>query len=176
MHRAFRPDLTEIANMPKKKVDIEAKSVTIEFENGETRTLALSDLSEAMVIRAALHGLSQKMGDSYAGAKDEPDPVAFSIASVSDVVKALIAGDWRAATTGTGGSRVSDLAKAVAEVTGKPIEEIVETLAEMSDDQKKPIKDNPHVKAALTRIKAQAAMERAQKAAAATKDAPALAL
>jgi hypothetical protein len=64
----------------------------------------------------------------------------------------------------------------VAQVTGKPIEEVVETLAEMSDEQKKPIKDNPHVKAALTAIKAQAAMERAQKAAAATKDAPALAL
>jgi hypothetical protein len=162
--------------MPKKIVDIENKLVTIEFENGEKRSLALSELNEATIVRAALHGLSQKMGDSYAGAKDEPDPVAFSIASVDDVRKALLNGDWRAATTGTGGSRVSDLAKAVAQVTGKPLEEVVETLAEMSDEQKKPIKDNPHVKAALAQIKAAAAAERATKALSAVKDAPALSL
>lgn len=142
--------------------------IRIEFDDHKADApsfsdIMLSELPAHIVARALAHGVSQKAGDSYAGAKDEPDPVAFAKASVADVFKALRAGDWRTATIGTGGSRVSDFAKAVAAVTGKPIEEVMATLAEMTDEQKKPIKDNPAVKAALANIKAEAAIAKAAK-------------
>jgi hypothetical protein len=154
------------ANMPKKIVNVEAQSVSFEFEDKSVLTIALSELSPATVIRAALHGISQKGGDSYAGAKDEADPIAFAKAQVADVIRNLQAGDWRAASTGSGGSRISDLAKALAAATGKPVEEIHESLAEATDEQKKEFAKIPKVAAHLQRIKAEKAIERANKAAA----------
>jgi len=145
--------------------DAVAAGVRIEFEDGSKQEILLSQLSPATLARAAAHGVSQKAGDSYAGAKDEPDPKAFSIAAVADVFKNLLAGDWRAATIGSGGSRVSDFARAVAAISGKPLDEVVATLAEMTEEQQKPIRDNAAVKARLAEIKAENAIKRATAAA-----------
>ena len=152
--------------------------IRIEFDDHKAdapsfNQILLSELPASIVARALAHGVSQKAGDSYAGAKDEPDPVAFAKSSVEDVFKALRAGAWRTASIGTGGSRVSDFAKAVAAVTGKDVAEVMATLAEMSDEQQKPIRANPAVKAALANIKAESAIARAAKLAESAKNAPA---
>ena len=47
----------------------EATGVRFTFDNGETFPADLHALPEAMIYRLAVHGLSQKLGDSYAGAK-----------------------------------------------------------------------------------------------------------
>lgn len=58
----------------KKSVDMEAGCVVINFED-QVEKYKLNDLSEVMIKRLALHGLSQKLGDSYANASaDGSDP------------------------------------------------------------------------------------------------------
>lgn len=151
--------------MTKKLVSIENESVTITFDDGESVTLATADISTEMQVRAMLHGLSQKLGDSYAGAASEADPLAYAKSAVADVIANLKAGDWRAATTGTGGSRVSDLALALAELQGIDIAQAVEALAESTDEQKDTLRKHPRVAAVMARIKAAKAAERAAKAA-----------
>ena len=51
----------------KKKIDVEAKTVTFTFEDDSTQVLELGNLTPEMQTQLALHGLSQKAGDSYAG-------------------------------------------------------------------------------------------------------------
>ena len=61
-----------------------------EGEVGEKFTFDLSKVSPDNVIRLALHGASQKIGDSYAGAKDSgEDPVAYAKAAIADTIKQL---------------------------------------------------------------------------------------
>ena len=73
-----------------------AYGARFDFVNGETRTVLLSDV-EAIMAYAACHGLVQKIGDEWAGAKD----AAGNAAGVDDVVliadeiiERLTRGDW----------------------------------------------------------------------------------
>ena len=50
----------------KKTVDVEQGVLVIEIA-GEKKVYQLNDLNEIVMLRAALHGLSQKLGDSCAG-------------------------------------------------------------------------------------------------------------
>ena len=76
-------------NRVKKSVNMENELVTFAFEN-ETVEFKLADLSAEMVTRLALHGLSQKLGDSYADSTKVTDPQ--SAASV--VWENLLEGNW----------------------------------------------------------------------------------
>jgi hypothetical protein len=131
--------------------------VTITFENGETLTVKLTDLSEDIVQQLALHGLSQKLGDSYSGETELP--VAKGKAQA--VADRLRAGDWRAVGEGGGGGRITDLATALATVTGKTLEEAVGVIENMTKEQKKELRKHPAINTETKRI----AFERAQKAA-----------
>lgn len=76
-------------NRVKKSVNVEKELVAFAFES-ETVEFRLADLSEEMVKRLALHGLSQKLGDSYADSTKVTDPQ--SAASV--VWENLLEGSW----------------------------------------------------------------------------------
>lgn len=146
--------------------------VGIDFENGEHLTVKLTQCSEEIVRRLALHGLSQKLGDSYAGAEADE---AYGLAE--NVAQRLIAGDWQAARASGGGtSRVSALVEALATATGKTIDEALAVIKEMSDDQKKQLRAHPSVTSELAKIAATKAAAKAEKAAVAAQDAPALEL
>jgi hypothetical protein len=48
----------------------------------------LSKVNEETLLRLALHGASQKIGDSYAGAKDSgEDPIAYADAAVRETIQ-----------------------------------------------------------------------------------------
>ena len=141
--------------MVDKVINVEAQTVSFKFEDETVQTVEVSKLDPAMVVRLVLHGISQKCGDSYAGANKEPNPLAFAKASVAEVIKQLFANEWRAPRSGDGGPRVSDLALAVARVTGKTIEEIVGLLDVMEDEEKKVLRAKPKVALALNTIKAE---------------------
>lgn len=139
----------------KKSVELEARTVTFQTvdDNGKVAREAVFDLSkvsEDILIRLALHGASQKIGDSYSGAGDEADPVAYAESAIDDTIAQLYAGDWR--VSGTGGPRVSDLAKALSRINGKPVEENQTSLAAASDEQKKAMRKHPKVALALAEI------------------------
>jgi len=54
------------ARKMKKTVDVEQGVLVIEIA-GKKEIYQLNDLNETVMLRAALHGLSQKLGDSCAG-------------------------------------------------------------------------------------------------------------
>ena len=155
--------------MPKKHVDVDARAVTILFEDDRTVVINLDDLSDDMVRRAALHGLSQKLGDSYAGAKtateDGADPVSWSFEQADDMATRIKAGEWaapRAAGTGTA-SAPSILAEAVAMATGKDVADVIKVLADATKEQKTALRKNPAVAKAIAEVKAKREAAKAAK-------------
>jgi hypothetical protein len=149
--------------MPKKLVDIEAGTVVFSFEDGSSQTFELAK-AEAVIRHLALHGASQKIGDSYAGAGEEADPVAYAKAAVADLIGRLYAGDWRQASAG-GTKRASLLVLAFAEISGQSIEAATEYVEGLADEEKKALNGKPKIKAVVARIKAERAMAAAERAA-----------
>jgi len=144
----------------KKAIDIEAQTVSLTFENGNTLICALADLSPETVVQLALHGLSQKEGDSYAGNKDQAEVLA------GNVWDNLTDGNW--SVRGEGGPRVTQLVRALVMRLAAEGKEITESdaatkVAEFDDDKKKALT------AALTAELAQIKSADAQRAAEAAK-------
>lgn len=147
--------------------------VEILFESGEVVAVELSALAPEIVTKLALHGLSQKIGDSYAGAElNEAHELAGS------VVERLTAGEWTQAREGGGVSRVSMLVEALAAATGKTSDEALEVVKGMSEDQRKELKKHPAIAKEMATIAAERAVAKAAAAekAAAASDVPALTL
>jgi hypothetical protein len=151
--------------MPKKAVNVEAGSVVFAFEDKSEQTFTLSKVSEEIAARLALHGASQKIGDSYAGAADEADPVAFAKAQVAGVIQQLYDGNW--SSGGGGRGTVPTLVIAFAEFSKMELDKAGELIEAMSDDEKKALAKKPKLVAILARIRLERAQVAAQKAQAA---------
>lgn len=70
--------------------------VQFDFRNGETRTVLLSEV-EGIMAYAACHGLIQKIGDEWAGAKDaagQPAGIDDIVLIADEIINRLKAGDW----------------------------------------------------------------------------------
>lgn len=83
----------------KKVINLEEQTVTWTFGNGAVRSISLDDLNEATQTHAALHGLSQKGGDSYASAGGD---YAFAVAALDTTLGNLRAGVFNNVRTGDG--------------------------------------------------------------------------
>lgn len=136
-------------------------AVTIRFPDDTEETLKLSEAkgmtsefvtqlveSVPVAVRSIIHGWSQKVGDSYAGAaKAEAGgetPLAFAKRRVAEVMTQIRNGEWRVTTEG--GPRVTELAKGLARATGNTVEEAVQALADKQaelDNEEKKKADNP---------------------------------
>lgn len=139
--------------------------IQFKFEDSTEQTVDLNSLSDEVKFRLMVHGASQKIGDSYAGAKSEPKPVDFAKTSVAETIKQLIDGLWR--VTSPGGPRVTDLAIAYATVMGETQENAVELIGTLTDEEVKALRNKPKIKAALLGIAAKRATEKAAAAQAA---------
>lgn len=135
------------------------------FEDNTVQTIDVNALNDDTKFRALVHGISQKVGDSYAGAKAEENPLAFAKESAAATIAQILNGDWRAASTG-GGPRVTDLAVAFSRVTGKTVEECVEYIGTLDDAQTKDLRGRAKIKAELAKIAAEKAVAKANKLAA----------
>lgn len=132
----------------------------------EVITFDLSKVDTNTLIRLALHGASQKIGDSYAGAKESgEDPIKYAKEAVSETIDQLYQGKWSVTRTGSGAPRVSILVLAYAKVKGITEDAALEVLADLSDDDKKELQKNKKIAAAIAQIRADQAAERAKKAA-----------
>jgi len=156
----------------------EAKpGVIFTLPDGKQFAIALGDLPPTVVTRLAVHGLSQKIGDSYAGASEAESPLAYARGAIEETIKQLLAGDWRVAAAG-GGPRATLLARALARVTGKALEDSIGVVDNLTDDAKKELRANPAIKASTAAIKLEdqaAQAEKLKKVAAAGGDATGLA-
>ena len=156
----------------KKIVNDEAQTVTFDFGDGaEPIVVRLSEMPAEIVTRLALHGISQKVGDSYASAAKAVDegeadsPEAYARQRVTDVTGLLKSGDWAAAREGAGVTRVNLLVEAYARVKDCDIEQALRVIDSLDEDQTKAARKHPAIAAAMKVIKA----ERAAKAAEAAK-------
>ena len=135
-------------------------------------TFDVTKCSDDIRARLALHGASQKIGDSYAGAGKAEDPIAYAEEAINETIAQLYAGEWRQ-TGGGAGPKISDLAIALANATGNTQEEAQELVDSLTDEEKKAYRANPRVKLELDKLRiarAQAALKRAQEAVEANTD------
>lgn len=131
------------------------KAVTFEFANDTSIVARLDDLPEDIVRRLAVHGLSQKIGDSYASASN----VAEAIERAQDTLDMLVGGDWSVGRESTGGI----LAEALARATGQELDECQRLLKGMDEDAKKELKKHDSIAAALAAITSERAAAKADK-------------
>jgi len=78
---------TRIASV---SVDAEAGTLRFVFAHGATLSVSLSDFTSEIRHRLAIHGLEQKIRDSYAGASSPDEAYGFA----SKVLDALKSGQW----------------------------------------------------------------------------------
>lgn len=149
-----------MSTVKKAKVAIEGNVLTILFAHGEELTVNAAELPNNIKEACLMHGIKQKVCDSYAGCETPEE----ALERASGVVQALSAGDWSTRVAGEGGTRVTQLARALAMVTGRTLEEAVEVVSEMNDEVKKTLGANPEIKQAIAEIQAQKAREAAEAA------------
>jgi hypothetical protein len=137
-----------MAKIANKRMDLEAQTVTIEFTDGRFVEIPLAALTPEIVLHSALHGLWQKLGDSYAGAKGD---VELAYAQCRTVADQLLDGNWNSPTRiGDGGQVFRDLVEVLVELAkarGEEIsrEEIKGLLKDLDKKQLAEIKKDPQV-------------------------------
>jgi hypothetical protein len=130
-----------------KTSSLDGMSVTLDFRNGETRVFTLPP---AMVNQFALHGAEQKLGDEIAGLKEIDDAVM----AVDELIDRLYNGEWGVKREASGMAGTSVLARALVEVTGKPIEKIKEFLKAKTQAEKIALRADARIKAVVDRLEA----------------------
>lgn len=147
-----------------REYNIEAGSVKFTFDDGSSRTFYLSDYPEAMYRPLMLNGLSQKLADKYAGAKEAvasgkfPTKAAYQKAMTTAVHESLKAGAWR--MVAERGESSSLILEAVSRAFGIDLATAQERWDGFTDEQKAKVKANPKVQKAVTEIKIERLNER----------------
>lgn len=157
-----------------KDYDPETGVASFDFGNGKSLRVDVSELNEEIRTRLMFHGLLQKVGDSYAGAKGD---YAKALESAQSVIDQLKSGEWRAARgEGGTGPRLGELAEALARIKGVTVEEAraaVDAAAALdgTEEQKaagaeklKAWRAHPQIKAAIAQNRAVKAQREAQEA------------
>lgn len=121
--------------------------VRLDFVNGETRTFTLPT---ELVAKFALHGAEQKLGDEIAGIDDVED----CIMAVDELTERLSKGEWAAKRESSGMAGTSVLAKALVELTGKPIDQIKTFLSAKTQAEKVALRGNAQLKPIIDRLEA----------------------
>lgn len=148
-----------------KKVLLDSHAgVQFDFADGRSITVKVTDLNDDIRAQAMVHGISQKVGDSYASAEDVEEAYDAATATVTS----LLDGKWTTRTPGEGAG-VTMVTEALFRVTspeGHTMEQCAQIIENMDDDQIEGLKKLPPVKAALDAIRAERAVERAKKSSA----------
>jgi hypothetical protein len=118
--------------------------ITFNWADETSTKVAFADFSDAMNTRATQHGYSQKLGDSYSGAKS----IGEAKACFNSVLNGLLGDDWNQGGGSTGGIMVEALAK----VAGATFEEALEAWNGYDDDKRKALAKDPQVKLAKAEI------------------------
>lgn len=138
-----------------------------EFANGNSYAVQLGDFPEAVLRSATWHGLAQKMGDEYSGAKS-PDEAEEAFLNVRE---RLMAGDW-VTERQAAGPRISLVLEAVMtayQEAGKPLDAAaIEERREGLKDAavRKAALEHPAINAVYLRLQAERAAKKAAFAAA----------
>ena len=119
--------------------------------------IVLTGFSDDILERATLHGLSQKLGDSYSGAAGD---VTKAKAALIETLDALRAGDWN--RKGGGFSSGGIWVEALARAAGEDVEKALAVWNEADDDMKKAFKKDERIKLAKAEIELERAKAKAE--------------
>ena len=141
--------------------DLGGKPSTVVFAlgNGTKLELNLKDVSEETYLQLALHGLSQKVGDSTSSLSKDRD-FSGAYAAMQQVVDNLRNGVW----SNRAGSSTSDLVTAIARILKLSEEEAQSKVDKATEEQILAIKKNPQIKEVITKLQAERAKEAAKAA------------
>lgn len=149
-----------------KSANAETGDYEFHFGNGHTIKGNIKDFSHEIQRELLMHGLLQKVGDSYSGAKGD---FAKAIESAQGVVDQLREGKWTAGRVAAErGPKIGELVEAVARLQKKPVAEVAAILEKADDGKRKALRSHPAVKAAIAAIRAEKAAAAAEKAGAVT--------
>ena len=124
------------------------------FADGTKLTVELNDMSDSILARLTVHGLLQKIGDSYSGISNVKDAITAAEATINSLIK----GDW--STRGEVGGMLLDAL--IEYFKGKQTEEEVRRkFQDMLPEDKAALKKHPKIKVIMARL----ALERADAAA-----------
>ena len=130
------------------KKSVSADGVLFNFADGKNLSLGIDALPEEIQRKLAIHGLSQKVGDSYAGAES----IAEAFASAEEVWKNLLAGLWSAKV-----QRGGKLVEALHRATGKDLETCRGLVEGMDDKAKAELRKHVQIKEALAEMEVERA-------------------
>lgn len=146
-----------------KEYDLDTQVATFTFGNGKVLNFDLQKVPEATRLQLAMHGASQKIGDSFAGVKGN---FGEGVSNAQETIDQLYLGVWKAAREDDARPRLAELAEAIARIKQVPIEAATKAVEAGNDDQRKAWRSNAKVKAIIAQIRAEkaaAALEEAQK-------------
>lgn len=134
-----------------KEYDVDSGAAEFNFGNGTQLTINVDELSEDIKRELMFHGVMQKVGDSFAGAKGD---YALGVGWAQAVIDQLKAGQWTASRGGGEAKpRVTELAAAIARIKSLPVEEVSAKILAATDEQRKTWRALPAVKAAIAAIR-----------------------
>ena len=123
--------------------------VRLDFINGETRTFICPS---GLVLKAAGHGLEQKLGDEVAGVTDVDDQVL----AIDELLERLAAGQWTTQRQSSGVAGTSVLFKAMVEAfPAKPPEELKAFLKSKTHAEKMALRNSTKLKPIVERLEAE---------------------
>lgn len=137
-----------------KEYDLDTSKVSFTFGNGEKLEIDANGLSPEMQKQLMLHGISQKVGDSFAGVKGN---YAEGVQNAKDTIEQLQAGVWKAARDDDARPRLAELAEAIARIKDVPVEAATAAVEKGSEEQRKAWRSNAKVKATIAQIRAEKA-------------------
>lgn len=132
----------------------------LNFANGTKLEFDLEKVNGETQRRLALHGASQKIGDSFAGVKGD---FGQGIGNAQKVIDQLYAGEWEGEREG-GGPRLAELSAAIARIKNVPLEKAAAAVEKASKEQRDGWRSNPQVKAMVAQIRAEKAAAQLQQA------------
>lgn len=125
--------------------------VRFDFSNGTTKTVLLANLG-GLTARLAVHGLSQKLGDSYASEKD----VADAVLAFEDTHDTLAKGEWSEGREGGFGGQ-SVLLQACMEQFKQTAEQIKTVLKTMTPKEKQQLRQADGIREIIQRLETEKA-------------------
>lgn len=133
-----------------------ATALEFRFADGTVRRVSQDAFTSPAILEAALwHGLSQKLGDSFASSLTTSD----AIEAFDNVLEQLQSGNWNTKAEGGGLRR---LAKAVAVVQNISVDAALERFTKMDKETLDKVRKHPAVKAEMAKQAAARAEARVQ--------------
>lgn len=140
-----------------KSYNVESGVFTGTHESGEVVEVSLDSLPASIVRQLALHGLSQKIGDSISG-KDVVGEVA--VATVNAVITNLTEGRFNLSGGGNGSGGI--VVEAIARLMNKPLEDAAAFWTGQDDLTQAQLRKHADIKAMVNVIKGERAAAQVQ--------------